>query len=126
KLSSGKRKRVPKPTNPRIVCSRPILPIAVKSIFVKTDPIENEFGFLPPNQGSVKEKLYVCKYLPLDCARSDNFWPSPMGRGCQASRLKIFRIEKLLKVTPRVPNRPVNPPHPADNSNWSEGRSSRV
>ena len=32
------------------------------------------------------------------------------------SATKIFLIEKLLKVTPNVPVRPIPPPNPADNS----------
>lgn len=84
----------------------------------------NELRFLPPNQGSVNEKLYDLKALPLDCILALNFCPSPDGNGSQVDRLVIFFIEKLLKETPNVPVRPIPPPKPADSSNWSPDFSS--
>ena len=38
-----------------------------------------------------------------------NLWPSPLGKGLQASFLKKFFVEKLLKVTPSVPTIPIAP-----------------
>ena len=65
-------------------------------------------GFLPPSQGSEKERLYVWK-LVLPCKRKDIFCPSPIGKGLYAFLLNMFLAEKLLKDSPRVPIKPPPP-----------------
>src|SRR3954471_21207163 len=113
----------------RLVSEKKYLPLAsippVRNTLLYALKV-NEFLFLPPNQGSVNEKLYDWYARPFDCTRMLSFWPSPVGNGSHAFLLKIFLIEKLLNVTPNVPVNPIPPPQPALSSSWSEDFSSTV
>ncbi len=109
KKSSGNFKAVPRPTKTRSI---PNFPAPNDELSNDDDaaPTESEFGFFPPNHGSVNEKFMDLKKRLLDWIRKDSRWPPPVGKGLHDDRSLIFWMEKLLKDTPRVPMRPWNPP----------------